>query len=365
MLRRIWALIQKESIQLLRMPIVYVGLTLGPALELILFAAAIHTDVKHIPMVVADQSLSAASQAYLSGFTNSDSFDIVATVPDQAGVKLAIDSGQAEVGIVIPPDFAKLVPQKDAKVLILIDGSNSFITQSAFNSAQAISQQYAIRLTHQQLNALIAHVQILYNPDLQDLWFLVPGMCAFLLYGIALKLTAFSIVREREAGTIEALLVTPIRPIELMIAKMIPNLGLAFLDLALTFFLGTVLFGVPFRGSLLLFSSLALLFATGSLGLGLAISSVSQTQVQANQLASLTNIAVMFVSGFLFPAYSLPVILRLLGYIMPMTFFMTITNGIMIKGVGIGDLWPATLSLSVLTIVIFFIGARLFRQNLD
>jgi ABC-2 type transport system permease protein len=347
------------------MPIVYVGLTLGPALELILFAAAIHTDIKHIPMVIADQSRSASSQSYLIGFTNSDSFDIIATVPDQAGVVHAIDSGQAEIGIVIPADFATRVAQKNASVLMVVDGSNSFVTNSAFSSAQAISQQYAIRLTHLQLNALNPHMQILYNPDLKDVWFLIPGMCSFLLFGIALKLTAFSIVREREAGTIEALLVTPIRPMELMIAKMIPNLCIAFIDLAFTFFLGSVMFGVPFRGSLLLFSVLALLFAIGSLGLGLAISSVSQTQVQANQLASLMNIAVMFVSGFLFPAYSLPLILRLFGYIMPMTFFMTITTGIMIKGIGFGDLLPASLSLTGLTVVIFFFGARLFRQNLD
>ncbi len=365
MLRRIWALAQKEAIQLLRMPIVYLGLTLGPVLELILFSAAIHTEVKHIPMVVADQSLSAASQSYLSDFTNSNTFDLTATVSDQAGVVHAIDSGQAEIGIIIPADFAARVEQHDATVLMLVDGSNSFVTQSAYNSAASISQQYAIGLTHRQLSALRTHVLILYNPDLLDVWFLIPGMCAFLLYGIALKLTAFSIVREREAGTIEALLVTPIRPIELMIAKMLPNLCIAFLDLAFTFFLGILIFGVPFRGSLLLFSVLALVFAIGSLGLGLAISSISQTQVQANQLASLTNIAVMFVSGFLFPAYALPLVLRLLGYVMPMTFFMTITSGIMIKGVGLGDLLSPAISLTVLTVVIFFFGARLFRQNLD
>ncbi len=248
---------------------------------------------------------------------------------------------------------------------MLVDGSNSFVTQAAASDAAAISQQYAISLTRRQVSSLDAHFQILYNPDLQDLWFLVPGMGAFLLYGIALKLTAFSIVREREAGTIEALLVTPVRPIELMIAKMLPNLALAIFDLALTFAIGILILGVPFRGSLILFSILAALFAIGSLGLGLAISSVSQTQVQANQLASLTNIAVMFVSGFLFPAYGLPWVLRLLGYIMPMTFFMTIVNGIMIKGVGLSDLWAPTISLTVLTVVIFLLGARLFRQNLD
>ncbi len=365
MLRRIWALTQKESIQLLRMPIVYLGLTIGPVVYLILFAAAINNDVKHIPMVVADQSLSAESQQYLNAFVQTEYFDIVAVVPDQKGIVDAIDSGRASIGILIPADFAARVQRQDANVLLLVDGSNSFVTQAASANATTISQQYAIRLMPQRVSSLHTHVQILYNPDLKDVWFIVPGMGAFLLYGIALKLTAFGIVREREAGTIEALLVTPMRPIEMMIAKMIPNLGLAILDIALTYAVGMLAFGVPFRGSLLLFSFLAALFAIGTLGLGLAISSISRSQVQANQLASLTNIAVMFVSGFMFPTYGLPWVLRWLGYSMPMTFFMPIVNGIMIKGVGLGDLWAPTLALVALTAVIFYLGARLFRQDLD
>ena len=286
MLRRIWALTQKEFIQLLRFPLVLIGLTVGPVLELILIATAVHSGVNHIPMVISDQSLSAASRAYLGAFTDSGSFDILAAYPDQAGGVRAIDSGKASLGLVIPADFADQVGQGNASVLILVDGSNSFVTQSASASAAAISQQYAAGLTHMRLGSLDAHIQVLYNPDLQDLWFLVPAFGAFLLYGIALKLTAFAIVREREAGTIEALLVTPIRPIELMLAKMIPNLCLAVFDMAITFSVGMLIFGVPFRGSLLLFSILACLFAVGSLGLGLAISSISQSQVQANQLAT-------------------------------------------------------------------------------
>ncbi len=365
MLRRLWAITQKEFLQLWRFPLVLIGLIVGPALELILFAVAIHSDVKHIPLVVADQSMSQASQSYLTAFTDSDSFDVVAAVPDQAGVVHAIDSGQASIGLVIPGDFASAVQRKDAKVLMLVDGSNSFVTQSAYSSATAISQQYAVSLAHQELSSINTHIQILYNPDLQDLWFLVPGFGAFLLYGIALKLTAFAIVRERESGTIEALLVTPIRPIELMLAKMIPNLCVAVFNMALTFSLGFLIFGVPFRGSLLLFSLLASLFAIGSLGLGLAISSISQSQVQANQIASLMNIAVMFLSGFLFPIYALPPILHWLGYIMPMTFFLPIVNSIVTKGVGLNDLWRPVLSLTALTVVIFFAGAHAFRQQLD
>ena len=365
MLRRTWSITQKEFIQLLRFPVLLIGLTVGVALELVLFAVAVHNNVNHIPMVVADQSLSEASRSYLTAFTASNNFDIVSMVPDQESLIRAIDSGRASIGLVIPADFATHLQQKDANVLMVVDGSDSFTTQTAYNNAAAISQQYAVSLTRQRFSLLNAHIQILYNPDLQDLWFIVPGFGAFLLFGIALKLTAFAIVREREAGTIEALLVTPIRPIELMIAKMMPNLCIAIFNMVLTFSIGILIFGVPFRGNLLLFSALASLFAIGSLGLGLAISSFSQSQVQANQLASLMNIAVMFLSGFMFPAYGLPLILRSLGYTMPMTFFLPIVNGIITKGVGLNDLWSPALSLSVLTIAIFYIGARLFRQNLD
>jgi ABC-2 type transport system permease protein len=366
MFKRIWAVTQKEFIQLTRNPLLLVGLMVAPALELWLFAAAIHTDVQHIPMVVADQSLSAASRSYLDAFTISDAFTIVANVASQADVVSTIDRGQASLGIVIPPDFAARVQTHDASVLLLVDGSDSFVTQSAATSAATISQQYALSLARRAGQPpLTPHIQILYNPDLQQIWFLVPGFGAFLLYGIALKLTAFAIVREREVGTIEALLVTPVRPIELMIAKMIPTLGVAIMELVTTFTLGITLFHVPFRGSLVLFSALAALFAAASLGLGLAISSISQSQVQANQVATLMNIAVMFLSGFLFPAYSLPWLLRVIGYIMPMTFFMPITIGIITKGAGLADLWPQALALAGLTVAIFVVGAQFFKQKLD
>ncbi len=365
MLRRTWAITQKEFIQLSRVPMVTIGMTVGVALELILLAVAVHNTVTHIPMVVADQSRSEASASYLTAFTDSADFNIVALVPDQASVVRAIDSGQASIGLVIPADFAARVQQDDANVLLVADGSDSFDAQSAYGSAASISQQYAVSLMHQPLSPLSPHIQILYNPDLQDLWFIVPGFGAFLLWGIGLKLTAFTIVGERERGTIEALLVTPIRPIELMIGKMIPSLCLAVFNMLLTFSIGMLIFGVPFRGSVILFSVLASLFAIGTLGVGLAISSVSQSQLQANQLATLMNIAVMFVSGFMFPVYGLPFLLRAFGYTMPMTFFLPIVNGIITKGVGLKDLWSPVISLTVVTIIIFYFGARLFRQKLD
>jgi ABC-2 type transport system permease protein len=365
MFRRIWAITQKEFIQLIRYRALLVTLVMGPLLELILFAVAIHTDVKHIPMVVADQSLSVASRSYLNTFTDSGSFDIVATTPDQAGVIHAIDSGQANIGLVIPPDFSSRIQQKDASVLMLVDGSNSYVTQSASSSAAAISQQYAVRLARQQAGPLNVHIQVLYNPDLEDLWHVVPAFGAFLLYGLTLKLTAFVIVREREVGTIEALLVTPVRPIELMLGKTIPNLCVGIVNAATILPVGVWMFRVPFRGSLILFAVLSILFAVSSLGLGMAISAISQTQIQANQVATLVNLAAIFLSGFMFPAYALPAFLRAAGYVLPLTFFMPIVNGIFIKGVGLDALWIPVLSLAALTVAIFIVGALAFRQKLD
>jgi len=364
MLRRIWAITQKEFIQLIR-SMILPALTIGPILELILFAVAIHTDVQHIPMVVADQSLSPASRAYLTAFTDSGSFDIVATAPDQAGAIHAIDSGDASIGIIIPPDFASKLVQKNANVLMLVDGSSSYVTQAAASNAGAISNQYAVQLVSQQVPSLQANIRTLYNPDLKDLWFIIPGFGAFLIYGLSLKMTAFAIVREREVGTIEALLVTPIRPIELMLGKAIPNLLIAGINAATVLPIGVLIFNVPFRGNILLFSALSLLFAISGLGLGLAISSISQSQLQANQISSLVNIAGMFVSGFMFPAYSLPLLLRVAGFLLPLTFFIPIVNGIFIKGVGLDSLWSPILALTALTVVIFFVGASAFRQKLD
>lgn len=367
MLRRIWAITQKEFIQFFRNRQMLLALVLGVPLEIILFGVAIHMDVQHIPMTVADQSLSAASRSYLNAFTNSASFDIVSMVSSQADVIRAIDEGQANIGIVIPPDFAARLQEGRANVLMLVDGSSSFTSQAAYSSADAISQQYAVALTAQPTAAslLNAQIHILYNPDLKDLLFIVPTMIGFLMWGVTLKLTAFSIVRERELGTIEAILVTPIRPIELMLAKAAPSVCIAFVNTASALAATLWFFKVPFAGSISLFLGLATLFAFAGLGLGLAISSISQTQMQANQVATLFNLVAMFLSGVMFPVYALPWFLRLLSYFLPLTYFSPITNGIFVKGVGLEALWPNVLALLVMIGVILTIGARAFRQRLD
>jgi ABC-2 type transport system permease protein len=365
---RLWALTQKEIIQMLRdaksIPLVVIGC----AVEMILFAFAVHTSVGNIPMVVVDQSMSPASRSYISAFVESGSFELAAMAENQSSAIHAVDSGQASIGLIIPPDFARQVLLHSATVLMLVDGSSAFTSQSAYRSAQAISQAYAVSLVGHAAQAdspLTTYIQILYNPDLKDLWVVVPGFFAMIFQAISMNFTSLAVVREREAGTIEALLVTPIRPIELMLAKTLPNLALALVNTLTLMITSILILGVPFRGSLALFVLLALLNACCGLVMGLAISTLVSTQNQSQQLAGMVNITGMFLAGVMYPVYSMPLLLRWIGYIFPNTYFVPIARGIFLKGTGLPDLWPQALAMVVLFVALLFIATRLFRQSLD
>ncbi len=324
-----------------------------PLLQLILFGYAINTNVRHIPTVVADQSMDYASRAYLDDMVNSGYFDIVATASDQAGAVRTIDAGKALAAIVILPDFAAHVKRGDAQVLVLVDGSDLFTSQSANAYAAMIGQQHAIQLVMNQvastgaatggntapgLNLLL---RVLYNPDMKDLWFLIPGMAAMLLQTQSLVLTAAAVVRERENGTIEQILVTPIRPIELMIGKIVPYVLIAMLNMLTVIGIGVFWFGVPFQGSFWLFISLSFLYVFSGLGLGLLISSISQNQRQAQQLMMLIMMVSLLLGGFIFPRYTMPPVIRMIGNLFPMTYFVPIARGIITKGVGFSMCWRA------------------------
>ena len=377
MLKRLGAIIEKEFIVLTRDRGTLILVLALPLIQLILFAYAIHMDVKHIPLVVADQSKDSASRSYLDDMVHSDYFDIVSSVAGQEGVVAAIDSGQARVGVIIPPDFSVDIDRGAASVLLLVDGSDPFTTQSAYNTANVIAQEHTVRLvlnrlaasggvgTSQMLNPLTAHIQILYNPDLNDLWFLVPGLIAMLLQTQTITLTALAVVREREAGTIEQILVTPIRPLELMLGKTIPNLLVAFINTLTIVVVSTFWFDIPIRGSVPLLFVLTILYMFSGLGLGLVISSVSQNQRQAQQLTTMITFIGQIIGGFVFPRYAMPVVLQWISNLFPLTYFIPISRGILIKGIGMEFIAGQVIALSFYTIVILFFAARLFRQRLD
>ena len=377
MLQRILAIIQKEFSQAWRDRTTMGIMLTIPLLQLIIFGYAINTNVTHISTVVADQSLDNASRAYLDAMMNSGYFDISSTAPDQAGALKEIDSGLAQVGIVIPPDFAKHVLRGDAQVLILVDGSDLFTSQAANAFAAIIGQEHAIKIIYNEiaqsgaessenkLPGLNALLRVLYNPDMKTLWFIIPGMAAMLLQTQSLALTAAAVVRELEMGTIEQILVTPIRPFELMIGKIVPYVILAMLNMLTVIAIGVFWFGVPFQGSFWLFIGLSSLYVLSGLGLGLLISSVSQNQRQAQQLMMLFMMVSLLLGGFIFPRYTMPAVVRIIGNLFPLTYFVPISRGIITKGIGFSVLSGQVLALVIYIVVVMFLATITFRRRLD
>jgi ABC-2 type transport system permease protein len=372
MLQRIGAILHKEIIQHLRDRRTLAVLILTPLLQLLLIGYAVHMTVTHIPMVVADQSLDAQSRSYLNDLINSQYFNIVAWVPSQADVLEYIDEDKARAGVVIPQNFAAHVMQGDAQVLFLVDGSDMFTSLSAFNAADLITQNHAIKLqlataTGQHVSSLpiTTYVRVLYNPDMKDLWFMIPGMIAILLQQECIILTAMAVVREREAGTLEQILVTPIRPLELMIGKALPNLIIAMINMLTILAIGVFWFEMPFVGCFWLFAGLSILFSLAGLGLGLLISSISDNQRQAQQLTMAISLIALVLGGAFFPRYAMPNAIQWLGDLIPVTYFIPISRSIINKGAGLNYLWVKALALGVYVVGILFIATRTFRQRLE
>jgi ABC-2 type transport system permease protein len=375
MWQRIWAVMQKEFIQTLRdRRTLFVQISM-PMIQLFLFGYAINMNVEHIPTFVADQSLDAASYAYVNALVASSYFDVVAYVPDQADVVAAIDAGNAQAGIVIPPDFAARRERGEAQALILVDGADLFTSQSAYNAAAAVAQTHTVEVLVSKVARqgrlaegenflpLDARVRILYNPNLDDLWFLIPGMLAMLLQVQSVTLTAAAVVREREAGTIEQLLVTPIRPGELMIGKIVPNVFIALVNLLTIVSLGIFWFDVPFQGDFWLFFWLAFMYVFSGLGLGLLVSTVSQNQKQTQQLIGMITLLGTVLGGFIFPRYTMPLLIRIAGNLFPLTYFIPIARSIITKGVGLEFFEEQVMALLLYIILIMVIAARAFRQE--
>jgi ABC-2 type transport system permease protein len=377
MWQRIWAVIQKEFIQTLRdRRTLLIQLSL-PIIQLFLLGYAISMNVRHIPTVVADQSLDRASQAYVDAMVTSTFFDVAAYVEDGDAVRAAIDAGEAKAGIVLPPDFATRVARGTAQALLLVDGSDIFTSQSAYNTMNAIARDHATELMVEQAVAdgLLApgqsllpidlRVRILYNPNLNDLIFLIPSMVAMLLQTQTIALMAAAVVREREVGTMEQLLVTPIRPGELMLGKMAPNLIISLINMLTIVGLGVFWFKVPFQGNFWLFMALAFVYVFTGLGLGLLISTISQNQKQAQQFAGMLMLLGLVLGGFIFPRETMPPVVRLVGNLFPLTYFIPISRGIVTKGVGLAVLWEDVLALVIYIVVVLVIAMRVFRQDLE
>ncbi len=375
-IQRFGSLVKKEMIQALRDRRTLAIVMITPLLELFLFAYAVDMTVDHIPTAVADRSLDAQSRALIEAMTVSGYFDVKLYLEDEAQVVQAIDEGRVGAGIVIPPDFSAQVKRGEAQALVLLDGSDSFMVNSGYSAAMAIAQARAMELLVQQADRLGARAgvallpidtssRVLYNPAMDDLVFVMPALAAMLLQVLSVNLTAMSVARERELGTIEQLLITPIRPIELMVSKMIPNMIFSSGGLLSVILLGIYWFSVPFQGDPWLFAWLSLLFIVSGLGLGLLISTVSQTQHQAQQIAMLLFMLNILLTGFLYPRAAMPPLVQAIGNLIPLTYAIRIMRGIFTKGVGITFLWTDVLALAVYASMVMIMASISFKKRLD
>ena len=376
MAKRLWSVIQKEFIHIRRdRRTLAIQISL-PVILLFIFGYAVELQIDHLPTVVVDYDRSRQSREFLEAWQNTGFFDFNAYLESEAAAVEAIDRREARVAVVIPPGFAVALDRgESAQVLVIIDGSEAIASQSALNAAVAAGQNYSAALLRQTLgrrgigsilaSPLDLRTRVLYNPSMRSIEFMVPGMLGLIMQQQIVLLTAFAIVRERESGTMEQILVTPIRPWELMLGKIIPNVLLTSLNMATVLMLGVYWFKVPFKGSLWLFGALAFLFVFCCLGLGILISTVSTTQAQAQQLSMVIMMPGMILSGFIFPLETMPTLIRAVGRCLPLTYFLPIVRGIMTKGVGIEFLWHSVIPLAIFAVIVFGSSVLAFRGRLD
>ncbi len=374
-LKRIGALIQKETIQILRDWRTLAMILALPLIEMFLFAYAVTLTVDHIPTAVADMSRDAQSRAFVEALEISGYFDMEMHVEGKEQVLQAIGAGRVKAGVVIPPDFAAQVERGDAQALIVLDGSDSFTVQAGYSAASAIAQAQGMELLLEKAGQMgldsigslpiYTSTHILYNPNMDGLIFMIPGIAALLLLLLTIGQVSTSVVRERELGTLEQILVTPVRPLELIVGKMAPNILLTVIDMLIIILVGVFWFDLPFQGNPWLFAWLSLLYIVSGLGLGLLVSTGAQTQKQAQQITTMLMLLGMLLTGLIYPRALMPPVVQAIGNLIPATYFIRIARGIITKGVGLSFMWTDVLVLVIYGTATMVLAAVTFKKRLD
>ncbi len=360
--------LKKETVQMVRDRGTLRFALLIPAFQLVLFGL-IDTNVRHVRTVVFDQSRTAESRELLTDFVNTSYFDIVAYAPSRAALSELIVAGKASVGLEIPPDYARRrINHEPADVLVLIDGSDSSISAQALAAANGLTLSRSVSELAQRAGAkdlaIRTHPVLLFNPDSRSANLLIPGLVAILLTFSGTLLAAFAIVRERERGTLEQLMVTPASPVAVVLGKLLPYLVLAFLQLLFILLLMTAVFRVPIHGDLFLLLALSVVYLFALLALGLLVSSWARTQMEAIQIAQMFLLPSIMLSGYIFPLSSLPGPLRVFAQVLPATHFIAIARGIIIRGAGFVDLWPSVAALLVIALLLLAGSTRAFHKTI-
>jgi ABC-2 type transport system permease protein len=373
---RLFSLIRKEFIQILRDPRT-LALILGiPIMQLLLMGYAATTDVRNLPLVIYDQDRGPAARRLLDAYRAADYFSLQYDVSSEQEMIDLIDSGFARAGLIIPPDYSNKVDGGGtAVVAFVLDGSDPTVASTSLSAAQLIAQQYATQLQAKrmtergQLAALQLPVEVRtrvwYNPDMASAKFMIPGVIGIIMFALTSILTATAVVRERERGTIEQLIVTPIRPWELVVGKLVPYIIVAYLCSIEVLTLGALLFDIPIQGDLVGLFLISGLFLMTSLGIGLLASTIANTQQEAMLMVFMTLLPNIFLSGYFFPLAAMPEVLKWISYLIPLRYYLVIIRSILVKGVGISAVQNEVIALAIFGVIIMTLAALRFRKRLD
>ena len=372
---RLFSIIRKEFIQIFRDPRTLGLILVMPIVQLFLLGYAATTDVKNVPIAVWDQSRTPESRALLDAFRAADYFRIDYEVRSEDDIRILIERGDVRAALVIPPDYDRRLLEGDAQVSMVLDGSDATVGSTALSTANLIGQSYSIKILTEQASRqgraatvrppLEVRTRVWYNPDLVSAYFMIPGMIGMILYMITALLTASAIVRERERGTIEQLIVTPIRSWELVVGKVVPYVILGFFDTLEVLLIGHYWFKVPIRGDLGLIFATSGLLLLSSLGIGLFASTIANTQQEAFLTVMFTMLPGIFLSGFFFPLDAMPQFLQIVSYAIPLRYFLVIIRTLLLKGVGLAAIQNEVIALAIFGIVIMGAAAARFRKRLD
>lgn len=373
---RLMALMRKEFTQILRDPRTLALAILMPIIQLFLLGYAATSEVRNLPLAVLDRDRSPASRALLDAYRAADYFIIAYDVDSEDELRSLVDRGRVGVGIIIPPDYgSQITTGGHSTIAFVIDGSDPSVASTALSAGQLIAQNFSTEIQMERFEQagsslpaslpIEVRTQVWYNPDMRDAYFMVPGVAGMVLYFITSVLTASAIVRERERGTIEQLIVTPIRPWELMVGKLVPYSILALFNTAEVLIIGTLVFGVPIRGSLLLIFSLSALFLVTSLAIGLLASTVAKTQQEAMLTVIITMLPSIFLSGFFFPISAMPKLLQWISYAVPLRYYLIIIRALLLKGVGVVELQDEVIALIIFGTILMGLATLRFRKRLD
>jgi ABC transporter DrrB family efflux protein len=375
------AIFLKEFAHIRRAPSTLIFMFIVPILQLFIFGYAIETQIDNIPTVVYDLDGRSHARRLRQAFDNARTFQVMARVFDQTAFDRALTSGRAKVGVKIPPQYTEqLIRRQQVHVQVLIDGSDAQVATAALDATQLLGHRLAEEIAQSAGDRLLAvtardasgrralpiemRARLLYNPALQSSHFFVPGLVAIILQLVMLFLTASAIVRERELGTLEQLFVTPVSRAGLLLGKLLPYAAIGLVEMLLVLIVMVVVFAVPIHGSPLLLISLAALFLLCALGLGIFVSTLAKTQLQAMQLAFMIMLPSVLLSGFMFPRSQMPGLIYWLTFAIPVTYFVDILRGVVLRGADLVDLLPQVAGLVICGIVIFGVSLSRFRKQL-